>query len=254
MRTACAWAAKKGLLQRSPFDRTDAPKITRGEMKHLDRAGVEALLGAATASELRLPIIVAVGTGFRRGELLGLRWSDVDFAKSQVTIRRSVEIVDGVRREKSPKTKGSRRTVAVAAFVLDALRQQKAEQNERRLLLGLGKDDDAVVFDRADGNPWNPDSLSWSFADLVRRAELPKVRFHDLRHTFACLSLEAGVDLKTVSLSLGHTSITVTANEYLHFIESLAAKHAALIEDALGNAIRVSGSLGATTVPREALK
>jgi integrase len=224
------WAVRMGLLVRNPCDAVDTPRFDHKEMRALDTPGVEKLLEAARGTELELPIIVFIGTGLRRGEAFGLRWSDIDFEAERLTVRRSIEVVKGERREKSPKTVRSARTIALAPFVVEALRRQKREQLERRLFLGLGRDDAAYVFDRTDGKPWNPDQFSWRFADLVRRAGIPKVRLHDLRHSYASLSLAAGTDLKIISTSLGHSTIAVTANLYMHVTESLKHESAAKLE------------------------
>jgi integrase len=231
-----------GLLVRNPTDAIEAPRWRPQEMKTLDVAGVADLLRAASGTELRLPIAVLVGTGMRRGELFGLRWADVDFEAGRLTIKRSVEMIDGERREKAPKTTRSPRTLALAPFVVAALRQQKSEQAERRLVLGMGRDENACVFDRPDGQPWNPDSFSWSFAELVRRSGVSRVRLHDLRHSHATIALGVGADLKMISAALGHSTIAVTANTYLHVTESMQRSHADRIGAALGEA--VSGSIG----------
>jgi len=237
LRAACRWGVRMEILARNPVDALTPPSWQQREMQTLDAVGVAELLRAAAGTELALPIAVLVGTGMRRGELLGLRWSDVDLEIGRVAIRRSVEVIDGERREKTPKTKRSSRTLALAPFVVAALRQQRREQLERRIFVGLGRDDNAYVFDRADASPWLPDSFSWSFADLVRRKKLKKTRLHDLRHSHATLALAAGTDLKTISAALGHATISVTANTYLHEVKSLQQGHAARIDAMLGSAV-----------------
>jgi len=256
LRAACRWATRMGILPRNPIDAVSPPTWQQREMRTLDATGVAALLKAAHGTELGLPIAVLVGTGMRRGELLGLRWSDVDLDAGKLSIRRSVEMIDGERREKPPKTRRSARTLAIAPFVVEALRRQKREQNERRLLFGLGRDENAYIFDRADCSPWRPDSFSWSFADLVRRSKGAKVRLHDLRHSHATLALAAGTDLKTISAALGHSTISVTANTYLHEVESLQQGHAARIDAMLGSAVTdalaVAGGASESAGPRRA--
>jgi len=237
LRAACRWGVRMEILARNPLAAVDSPTWQQREMRTLDAAGVAELITAARGTELGLPIAVLIGTGMRRGELLGLRWSDVDLEVGRVAVRRSIEVIDGERREKSPKTRRSSRIFAVGPFVVAALLQQRREQLERRLAFGLGRDDNAYVFDRADASPWMPDSFSWSFADLVRRKKLKKVRLHDLRHSYATISLAVGTDLKTISASLGHSTIAVTANTYLHEVESLQQAHAARIDAALGSAV-----------------
>jgi len=101
------------------------------------------------------------------------------------------------------------------------LRKVRAEQRERRAAFGLGRDDDAVIFTRNDARPWEPGVLSLEFSRFVKRARLRHVRLHDLRHTYATLSLASGTDLKTVSLALGHSAIGMTADTYLHAVPQL---------------------------------
>ncbi len=244
LRTLCRWGVKMGVLVRNPVEAVEPPKSVRREMRALDAAGVTELMLAARGTELEHPIAIAVGTGLRRGELLGLRWSDVDLDRARLSVRRSLETVKGVTRTKPPKTARSSRTIALPPFVVDVLRRRKREQNERRLLLGLGRDEDGWIFTRADESAWQPGLFSLLFARLVKRAKLRHVRFHDLRHSFGTLALASGVDLKTVSSALGHSTITMTANTYLHAVESLQQDAAARIETMLGNA--VGGALTAS--------
>jgi integrase len=243
MRAACRWGLRMELMSRDVTAAVEPPKVEQKEMQTLDATGVAALLTAAEGTELQAPIAVLVGTGLRRGEALGLRWGDLNLEDGRLTVRRSVEFVDGQRREKPPKTTRSARTLSLAAFVVAALRRQKKEQLEQlRLLLADDlaahrRQEGAYVFDRADGSPWNPDSFSWAFAALIRRAKLPKVRLHDLRHSHATLSLAAGADLKTISTALGHSTIALTANTYIHAIEAMQRGHADRIEAILGEAV-----------------
>jgi integrase len=240
LRAALRWAVRMGILVRNPADAVSSIKVERKEMRALDAAGVAALVEAARGSELENLIIVAVGSGLRRGELCGLRWRDVDFEASRISVRRSVEVVDGERREKEPKTARSARTIGVPGFVVEALRAQRKAQNERRLLLGLGRDDNAYVFDRADGTAYDPGPLSLHFARLVKSAKLEHVRLHDLRHSAATLMLASGADLKSVSTWLGHSEVGTTGNLYLHHVEQLERAAAARFNDLLGGSLTAS--------------
>ncbi len=261
LRAICRWGARMELLARDPTGAVEPPKVEQKEMHTLDAVSVAALLKAAEGTALQTPIAVLVGTGLRRGELLGLRWSDLNLDVGRLAVRRSVEMVDSVRREKPPKTTRSARTLSLARFVVEMLRRQKREQLERLKNLcsseleARRRHENAYVFDRADGSPWNPDSFSWSFAELIRRSKLPKVRLHDLRHSHATLALAAGTDLKTISAALGHSTIAITANIYVHAIEAMQRAHAARIEAVLGDAVASaigvkSVPLAATTVPQ----
>jgi len=124
------WAVKMGMLVRNPVDAVEAPRVVRPEMRALDAAGVSELLTAVRGSELEAVVAVAIGTGLRRGELLALRWNDVDLEKQRLSVRRSVETVNGVTRTKPPKTARSARTIALPAFVVQVLRRARLEQAE----------------------------------------------------------------------------------------------------------------------------
>lgn len=134
-----------------------------------------------------------------------------------------------------------------------ALREQSALQGEVRINKGMGRaNGDDYVFDRSDrrGEPWNPDTFGSRFYSLVRRKKLPKVRLHDLRHSFASLSLVAGADLKLISSALGHSTIAITANVYMHVAQSLQEAHATRLDSLLGEA--VSDALAAGSGPQRA--
>ncbi|HVA29562.1 MAG TPA: tyrosine-type recombinase/integrase, partial [Candidatus Baltobacteraceae bacterium] len=122
LRTLMRWAVRMGSLVRNVADAVEPPRYERREMRALDTAGVVALLKAAEGTDLQAAIVVATGTGLRRGELLGLRWSDVDISARRLAVRRSVETVNGVTRTKPPKTARSARTIALPPFVVEVLR------------------------------------------------------------------------------------------------------------------------------------
>ncbi len=245
LRAILRWAVTTRQLAYDPSLGVPPPRVEHREMASVSMGTVAALLRAAEGTELQAPVAAAVGTGLRRGELLGLRWTDIDFESGRLTVRRSIEVVKSAlghyeRREKPPKTARSARTIALAPSVIGILRRQRADQLQRRLLLQLPRDDGAYVFDRADGTPWGPGAFSLAFARLVKRAELPHFRFHDLRHTFATASLLAGIDLKTVSASLGHAEIGTTGNIYAHVQQQLQERHASKVETVMGNALAVA--------------
>lgn len=237
LRAACKYAVAMRLLTRNPVDPVKAPRIGYVEMKTLDADGFGKLVGAAEGSGLQAPILLAGLTGLRRGELLGLKWSDVDLEGRRVAVRRSLEMVAGTIRTKSPKTRGSARTIALPSLAVDMLQRHRAAQNAVRLALGLGRDPEGFVFQGEDGGPLDPIAFTKRFCRFVKRPGVPKIRFHDLRHTFATISLGAGVDLKTVSGSLGHSAIGVTANTYLHVVESLKSESADKIDSAFRGAV-----------------
>jgi integrase len=250
LRTLYRWAVRRQLVPSDPTQRIDPPRIQKREMQTLTPESIGQLLVAAQGTDLLAPLAIAVATGLRRGELLGLRWRDLDLGASRLTVRRALEVVreelsgdDGrvgyryTTREKPPKTTGSRRTLILAPSVVEILSRVRHQQRNSRIGEGIGRDPNAYVFANPDGTALDPGKFSSAFAKLVKRAKLPHVRLHDLRHSYATLSLQAGIDLKTISASLGHADIATTANLYAHVTETLQAHHAERVEHVMGGAL-----------------
>jgi integrase len=172
---------------------------------------------------------LALGTGARRGELLGLRWSDVDLDGAQVTIQRALSVVDGVPRLLGTKTSRGRR-LAIGASVVEALRRQAQAQQHERERAPSGDDRWDLVFTDGLGGPIDPMEVTKEFRRLVRRAPVPVVRLHDLRHLHASLLLQRGLPMKVVSERLGHSTIMVTIDVYGHVLPAMDAEAAAEIE------------------------
>ena len=155
-------------------------------------------------------------TGCRRGEALGLRWGDADLDAAKIAIRQTVTSI-GHELRVAPRTKtGKPRPVQLDAATVAALRSVRARQAQERLLLGPAYVDRDLVFARPDGQPQHPDHFSMAFDRRVARYKLPRIRLHDLRHTWATLALSAGVDVKIVSERLGHASAKITWDIYQH--------------------------------------
>lgn len=165
-------------------------------------------------------------TGCRRGEALGLRWSDVDLDAGKVLLRQTVtSIAHEVR--VSPRTKsGKPRTVELDRPTVAALRAVRARQAEERLMLGPAYSDNDFVFAQTDGQPVHPELFSMQFNRRVARYKLPRIRLHDLRHTWATLALSAGVDVKIVSERLGHASAKITWDIYQHVTPTMQSNAA----------------------------
>lgn len=203
LRAALKRAQRIRLITANPCDMTDAPTSSREEMNSLNAVSSGALIAAFEDSPLGVAVTVALGTGLRRGELLALRWSDVDMTVGTLTVQRALEHANGVTRFKEPKTSRSRRTISLPGFVRESLQRHRMEQAERFLRLGYGRPKpETLIFERG-GKPWVPNTFGSMFWKIIREANLPPVRLHDLRHSFATMALEAGVDLKTVSEALG---------------------------------------------------
>ena len=190
---------------------------------------LQRFLAAIGGHELAALFWVAAATGMRRGEVIGLRWADVDFDAATVSVRQSITQAGGELRVGAPKTKRGERVVPIDARSMEILRRHRVAQAHSRLAVGAAWTDLDLVFTRADGTPVRPDDVTRRFAQLVRSAGLPIIRLHDLRHTHASHALAAGVPVKVVSDRLGHSSTIITENIYQHVMPKVAADAAELI-------------------------
>jgi integrase len=221
--TACHDAVKMKLLPVNPCTDAAKPRVVKKEMKAWDAEQARRFLAAAEGDRLHALYVVALHTGMRRGELLALRWSDVDFEAGVVQVQRSLSEVRGVLAPKSPKTTRGRRRIDLSRCALDALHEH------RKRMLAEGRDvKTGIVFCSENGTWMRGSNLTRrSFPRLVRLANrqgadpLPQIRFHDLRHTAASLLLAAGVNVKVVSERLGHESIEITLRVYAHTLPTM---------------------------------
>ena len=236
---ALAQAVKWDLLPRNPTDAVKAPRPTPKEMRPLSKPEADRFLEAARGDRLEALYVLAVYTGMRRGELLGLKWADVDLDASPVIvrIRRTLTRVDNGRRLAlgQPKTKTSIRTVRLTRRAADALRTHRARQAEEKLRAGAHYEDQGLIFAGESGGLINPSNLRQrSFTPLLKRAGLPRITFHDLRHTCASLLFQKNVHPKNVQVLLGHASAAITLDTYSHMLPGMGGEAADAMEEALG--------------------
>jgi integrase len=202
------------------------------EMKVWSAAELLTFLNLTDGDRYHYPWLVLATTGCRRGEVLGLRWQDIDLDEGITAIRQQViplQKAAGKGREGRivSRTKGGdARVIELDRRTVATLRSWKARQAEEKLLLGNGYRDAGLVFPRPDGHPYHPEAFSKTFDRRLRQArfvELPLIRLHDLRHTWATLALKAGVDVKVVSERLGHSSPVITWTIYQHVVKGMQA-------------------------------
>lgn len=187
-------------------------------MRALDVDELAKLLQVACKWEWFPMILTAVSIGVRQGELLALRWRDVDLGRLTVSVTRSLYRRKGRSHFKEPKTKHSRRTLDVTPSLASFLREYWTDRAACFDVLGYSVSGDDLVFSRYDGSPIDASSLTHGFARIVRDAGLPHTRFHDLRHTFASMMLLAGVNMKVIFDMMGHSSVAFTMDTYGHII------------------------------------
>lgn len=230
-------ALRWGMVERNVADLVDAPRRTLPDVTTWDAAQAAAFLRVADADELAALWRLALLCGLRRGELLGLMWDDLDLDRGTLAVRRTLSRGKGGTWELGqPKTASGRRSIALPASCIAALRRHKARQNAERLRLGALWQDRDFVFTNASGGPLHVNSLMDRFARLVARAGVPRIRFHDLRHTCATLLLAEGVHPKIVQERLGHSDISMTLNRYSHVTPGMQRQAADILDAALDRA------------------
>ena len=229
-------AVRWQLLARNPAAAAEPPRPQRKQVKALDEADIGKVLDALQGSRLRAPALMALASGVRRGELLALRWRDMSLEQGTMVVRHALQQTKEGVAFKSPKS-GRGRTVALPNMAVEALRAQKASQAEERLSLGAAYHDDDLVFPLPDGRPWPPDSFTSAFQAQMRKAKMPNVNFHCLRHSHATLLLKQGVNAKVVSERLGHANVGTTLDIYAHVLPGMQEEAARRIDASLRAAL-----------------
>jgi integrase len=226
-------AVRTGLLDRNPCDGVDKPKPRRREMKTLTAGQIRRLLEAVEGTQFEALYYLAVTTGLRQGELLGLKWSDVDWSVPCLKVQRQLQRVAGkglVFAE--PKTTAGRRVVVLGPSAVAKLKQHLRRQlREREKSAKARWPDNDLIFPSSRGTPMGPRNLLRHFKTTLKEASLPMIRFHDLRHTAASLMLMQGTHPKVVQERLGHSQISVTLDTYSHVLPSLQAEAAEKIDE-----------------------
>ena len=213
--SAMDFAKNQKLISSNPTDGCALPKLEHKEMKTLPVEQLTSFLREAKESGVFELYYIELTTGLRRGELLGLKWEDIDLTQGSLRVQRQVARINGEVIEAPLKTKNAYRTLPLSTDAVDVLREQRKKNGSS-----------SYVFPSPTGGPISPDSVLHMLHRVLKRAGLSQVRFHDLRHTFATLALQNAVDIKTVSGMLGHYSAGFTLDTYTHVTTS-AKKEAA---------------------------
>ena len=207
--SALKLAQEQRIILTNPAEGCALPKVEHREMKTLPVEQLQSFLREAKDSGVFELYYLELATGLRRGELLGLKWEDIDLEHGDLRVRRQIARIDGRVVEAPLKTRNAYRTLPLAEDTVSILEEQKKKVGSS-----------PWVFPSATGGPISPDSVLHMLHRVLKRAGLPEVRFHDLRHTFATLALQNGVDIKTVSGMLGHFSAGFTLDTYAHVTTS----------------------------------
>jgi integrase len=200
-------------------------------MVTLDAGELKFLFERARGTRLFVPIVITGTMGTRRGEVLAVRWRDMDLDSAKMRIERALQRTkrDGLC-VKIPKTDRSKRTLSIPQFTVDVLRQHRIEQMKRRLFLGRRWIDHDLVCPTETGTPWDPRNLSRAFAELMEGSGLPRVTFHGLRHSHITQLLKAGVHPKIASERAGHSSVAFTLDIYSHAVPDMQQEAAQKID------------------------
>ena len=232
LHTAVMWQ----LIPANPAERVQPPKVGRQDALFLDdKQSIRLLeLLAEEPMPYRTAITVLLFTGMRRGELLGLKWPDIRFDSSTISIERTLlYLPDKGLFEDETKTTGSRRVIKVPQSAMLALQAYQAWQTRQRMQLGSAWGDNALSQSTLEGQTMRPDTLTNWFHSFIQRTDLPPIHLHSLRHTNATLQIANGVPLTTVAGNLGHADSATTTKIYAHAIQSAAAASAQMMDDLL---------------------
>jgi len=231
LHVALVHAVRWGLVSRNVADLVDAPREARKEMETLSETEVRQFLTEARQDRLAALWLLAITTGMRQGEMIATRWTDIDLRRGslQVTGTLQREPGKGLVREE-PKTERSRRRIVLGQETLAALHTWKSEQSDERLQAGANWFQSDLVFTRPLGQPFDPDRLRRRFRALLQDAGLPRIRFHDLRHTAATLMMSRGIHPKVASDLLGHSTVAITLDLYSHSSEPMHREAAEVLD------------------------
>jgi integrase len=223
LRKALADAERLGLVTRNVASSARAPTTRRPEFATWSSDDVREFFVAVRDDRLYPSFVLLATTGMRRGEVLGLRWRDVDLDGAQLAVVQTLSTAGGQMLVAPPKTQRSRRTIYLDAQTVGVLKGHRLRQREEQLAAGPAWDSsNDLVFRDELGGPLHPDWFSREFNLLVRRAGAPRIRLHDLRHTYATLALKTGVHPKVVSERLGHATVGITLDLYSHVTPAIA--------------------------------
>jgi len=227
-------AVRWGMISRNVCDLVTAPRIVSREAVLLSVEQARTLMRYMRGHRLEILLTMAVVTGMRRGELLALRWADIDFERGSLRVLHSVSLIAKYGYvEGKPKTAAGKRTISLPAFFIDMLKQHRVQQAESQEAAEHWEDRD-LVFPNLVGGYLHPNHMGDAFRKLLKDAGLPPMHFHDLRHSAATILLAKGVNIKVIQELLGHSDIAITLRVYGHLLPSMQGDAVETWEDVFG--------------------
>lgn len=233
LRAALTKALRWGFVAQNAAALADPPRVPRRSYTVLSPIEARRLLAATKEHRLQALFALATAMGLRQGEALGLRWEDVDQDYPRLRVTFALQRVAGQLVLVEPKTSRSRRALPMPKAIAEALREHRQRQRLDQLVAGSRWKESGLVFTSRDGGPLDGSNVTKEFQRCLTDAGLPRMRFHELRHSAASLMLAQGVPLRTVMEVLGHSTITLTANTYGHLFPSLMQDAADAMDRAL---------------------
>ena len=228
-------ALKKAVALRmipyNPCEGVELPKLKKYQGDVYDADGIKVALDAAKGSDMYLIVLLLATVGMRRGELIALKWHNVDFSAKTLRICENRVMADGKAITKPPKSAAGNRVVSVGDEVIAALSQARLDYYNDKAELGAGFHDDGYVIRKKNGTSYRPDSITQKWERFLKEKGLPHIRLHDLRHSNATVLIQAGVSPKVVQQRLGHADVNITLNTYTHVLPSMDQEAAATIDN-----------------------
>ncbi len=233
LRRALTVAFRQGLIVRNVAAMTDPPRVQPRQFTPLSREQAQAFLEAIRGHRLEALFVVALTSGLRRGELLGLMWESVDFSQRRITVCQALQRIDGEWLLIEPKSTKSQRTLTLPPIAMELLRTQRDWQTTMQAAANESWNEMGLVFTSVAGTPLDGSNITRVFQRMLKEAELPRVRFHDLRHTCASLLLAQGTHMRVIMEQLGHSQIGLTMNTYSHVMPEALNDAADLMQEIL---------------------
>ncbi|MEH7417384.1 tyrosine-type recombinase/integrase [Neobacillus drentensis] len=238
LKVAFKKAVKLKIIKENPAYLVDLPKIKKTEMNVWDIDEVNFFLGQVSnvkrPSQYITAYLLAIFTGMRQGEILGLRWRDIDFENKIIYIRQTLSH-DGKELRNAAKTKSSLRSITIPEALIQQLKKERKKCNENKLKHSKVYEDNDLVICTKLGRPVQPSNLIRGFKKDVKKVELPVIRFHDLRHTHATMLISQNINPKIISERLGHARIGITLDIYSHVLPSMQQEVATKLDEMVKN-------------------
>lgn len=221
LREGLEHAVRNQLLSRNPASDVKPPTIEKYTAEVFNSEEVCMLLETIKNTEYELPIALSAILGLRRGEVLGLKWSNVNLDEQNLNINNQIIPTSKGIINKKPKSKDSIRTIPIPSIIISMIKKQQRQQRENKLRFGAGYKDNNLLCCKIDGSPFSPTYFTKVFSNILSEKGFKHIRFHDLRHSAATNMLKSGADIKTVSTILGHSNIGITLDIYSHVEDSM---------------------------------